>query len=332
MKINDKLEYKNIHFKNRLVMPPMATSMADEKGHITDKTLEYYEKKTASKLFSTVIVEHSYVEKRGQANKNQSSISNDTDIEGMKKLSNLIKKNKSLAILQLAHAGSLSREEITGEKPVAPSPIINPSRDSGPIPKELNIDEITDIKNKFIEVAVRANLAGFDGVEIHSAHGYLLNQFLSPLTNKREDQYGGVIYNRIRLHLDIIKGIKEKLGNSYPVFLRMGAGDFMEGGLSTEDAIKASKEFEKAGVDVLDISGGMSSYHIDDTRAGYFDLISKPIFDNVDIPLILTGGVKNGEDVIDILNREVCDLVGIGRAVLKDSNWLEREVGKYFKG
>ena len=100
----------------------------------------------------------------------------------------------------------------------------------------------------------------------------------------------------------------------------------MEGGLSKEDSVIAAKEFEKAGVDVIDISGGMCFYAIKDTRAGYFDVVSKPIFEAVNIPVILTGGVKKGTDIIDILNRNVCDLVGIGRAVLKDSDWVDREL------
>lgn len=127
---------------------------------------------------------------------------------------------------------------------------------------ELGIDEIEGIKNKFISAAERAKKAGFDGVELHSAHAYLLDQFLSPLTNKREDEYGGNIYGRIKLHLDIIKGVRERLGKDYPIFLRMGAGDFMKGGLSKEDSVIAAKEFEKAGVDVIDVSGGMCFHPI----------------------------------------------------------------------
>lgn len=173
---------------------------------------------------------------------------------------------------------------------------------------------------------MRAKKAGFDGVEIHSAHGYLLNQFLSPLSNKRNDQYGGNIYGRIKIHLDIIKGIREQVGEDFPIFIRMGAGDFREGGLSVDDSIIAAKEFTKAGVDIIDISGGMCLYSISDTRPGYFDVISKPIFDNVNVPVILTGGVKIGKDIIDILERNVCDLVGIGRSVFTDSNWMTNEV------
>lgn len=326
MNIKDHVISKNIEFKNRLIMPPMATAKADDNGHITKEILDYYEDKTSCKLFSAVIVEHSYVDKRGKAHNSQCSIAKDSDIEGMSKLAKVIKNNNALAVLQISHAGSAGKKDVIGMSPVAPSCILHPGNKSSDLPIELSINQIEDIKNKFIDSAVRGKLAGFDAVELHCAHGYLLDQFLSPLTNKRKDEYGGDIYARIRLHIDIIKGIREKLGKNYPIFLRMGAGDFMEGGLSKEDSVIAAKEFEKAGIDVLDISGGMCFYTIEDTRPGYFDVVSKPIFENVNIPVILTGGIKKGTDIIDILNRNVCDLVGIGRSVFKDSNWMTREL------
>lgn len=332
MNIKDKVKISTIEFKNRIIMPPMATAKASNSGEVTDDILNYYKEKTKDKLFSAVIVEHNYVDERGKAHSNQMSVADDSLILGLSKLSKIIKENDSLAILQISHAGSAAKKEIIKMDPVAPSGIMHPSRkEKNDVPLELTKKDIEEIKNKFIEAALRAKKAGFDGVEIHSAHGYLLDQFLSPLSNKRKDEYGGDIYNRIKLHLDIIKGIKEKLGKEYPLFIRMGAGDFIEGGLSQEDSVIAAQEFEKAGVDVIDISGGMCFYTISDTRPGYFDVISKPIFKSVKIPVILTGGVTKGKDIQEILDRNVCDLVGIGRAVFKDSNWLDREVKNLLK-
>lgn len=326
MKINSELKCKNINFKNRLIMPPMATAKADELGHVTREILDYYHEKTRDKIFSAVIIEHSFVDPKGRAHKNQTSIASDSDISGLSKLAKIIKNNGSLAVAQISHAGSSARRADILDTPIAPSEVINPSIKNGDMPRELTISEIKSIVIKFIDSAIRAKEAGFDGVEIHSAHGYLLNQFLSPLTNKRCDEYGGKIENRIKIHLEIIKGIREKLGENYPIFLRMGAGDFIEGGLTTSDSVYAAKEFEKAGVDVIDISGGMCLFVISDDRVGYFDVLSKPIYDNVNIPVILTGGVKHGKDVAELLDRGVCDLVGIGRSVFRDSNWIKKEI------
>ena len=326
MKLFEELKAKNIDFKNRIIMPPMATAKADDKGHITQDILDYYQEKTCDELFSTVIIEHNFIDALGKASHNQVSIADDSSIEGLKKLAKIIRNNGSHAIVQISHAGSSTNKDVIGESPVAPSAIKNPSNAKASQTRELTIEEIKEIEDKFRDAAVRVREAGFDGVEIHSAHGYLLDQFLSPLTNKRTDEYGGDIKNRIKIHLEIIKKVREKVGEDYPIFLRLGAGDDMDGGLTKEDSVYAAKSFEKAGVDVLDISGGMCKFSIDDTSAGFFDYLSKPIYDEVDIPVILTGGVKTGQDVEDILNRDVCDLVGIGRSVFKDSNWIKKEI------
>lgn len=283
-------------------------------------------KKTSHGLFSLVIVEHNYIDPLGQASHRQVSIADDSSIEGLKNLAKVIQDNGSLAVVQINHAGSSARKDIIGQRPVGPSEIKNPSQKDTELPRELTIEEIKEIEDKFADAALRVKEAGFDGVEIHSAHGYLLNQFLSPLTNKREDEYGGDIKGRIKIHLEIIKKVREKVGEDYPIFLRLGVGDGKEAGLSQKDAVYAAKAFEKRGVDVLDISGGMCLYFSDDDYPGFFDYLSKPIYDEVDIPVILTGGVKAGKDIEDILKRNVCDLVGVGRAVFKDSNWMEREI------
>lgn len=326
MQIFEEIKAKNTDFKNRIIMPPMATAKADENGHISKEILDYYEEKTSHGLFSLVIVEHNFIDPLGKASGRQVSIADDSSIEGLKKLAKVIKDSGSKAVVQINHAGSTAREKIIGQRPVGPSEIKNPSQKDTELPRELTIDEIKEIEDKFADAALRVKKAGFDGVEIHSAHGYLLNQFLSPLTNKREDEYGGDIKGRIKIHLEIIKKVREKVGENYPIFLRLGAGDGKEAGLSQADAIYAAKAFEKQGVDVLDISGGMCLYFSDDDYPGFFDYLSKPIYEEVDIPVILTGGVKAGKDIEDILERDVCDLVGVGRAVFKDSDWMENEV------
>lgn len=326
MKLFEKLKAKNISFKNRIIMPPMATAKADENGHVFQDILDYYDEKTKDRLFSTVIVEHNFVDPLGKASHNQMSIANDSDIDGLKKLAKVIQNNDAQAIVQISHAGSSASSDVIRESPVGPSSVKNPSKKDAELPRELTVNEIKEIEDKFADAALRVKKSGFDGVEIHSAHGYFLDQFLSPLTNKRTDEYGGDIDGRIKIHLEIIEKVREKVGSDYPIFLRLGAGDNVDGGLSQEDEVYAAKAFEKAGVDVLDISGGMCMFFADDDRAGFFDYLSKPIYEEVDIPVILTGGVKTGQDVEDILNRDVCDLVGVGRAVFKDSNWIEKEI------
>lgn len=164
-------------------------------------------------------------------------------------------------------------------------------------------------------------------MEIHSAHGYLLNQFFSPITNRRTDEYGGILQNRIRLHLEVIAAVREAVGEEHAVLLRLGAIDDLEGGTRVEDSVFAATEFEKAGVDMLDITGGLSGYmRPGHAEPGYFAEFSEPIKKAVSIPVILTGGVTEPEQAEELLAAGKADLIGVGRAILKDSDWAQRAV------
>ena len=319
------LHTRRLDLKNRLVMPPMATSKAEVGGNVSEDILKYYKEKSEGGYISLIIIEHSYISEQGKAHKNQLSISNDSNIDGLRKLSDVIHQNGSKAVMQLNHAGSAAKEEVTGTKPVGPSAIANPRQ--GEMPSELTKHEIDEVINAFHDAAIRVKEAGFDGVEIHSAHGYLLNQFLSPLTNKREDEYGGSVYNRFRLHLRIIEAVRGAVGDAFPILLRLGAADFMEGGLTIEDSQVAASEFEKAGVDILDISGGLCGFTIPDSSdQGYFAPLTEAIKKVVSIPVILTGGITEAKVAEQFLANGKADLIGVGRAIFKDSNWARKAI------
>lgn len=186
----------------------------------------------------------------------------------------------------------------------------------------MDCEDIKRITNAFAHAARWAVKAGYDGVEIHSAHGYLLNQFYSPLSNKRNDDYGGTIDNRIRLHLEIIHAVREAIGKNVPIALRLGACDYMDGGSTAEQAVYAAKQFEIAGIDLLDISGGHNGYMIPGhTEEGYFSSVSKEVRKAVNIPVILTGGIVTPAGAEQLLDEGAADLIGVGRGILKDSSW-----------
>jgi len=184
--LNKALKTGKLTLKNRLVMPPMATHKAESDGNISQDILNYYDEKSKGGYISLVIIEHSFVSQQGKASNSQLSIAENRFIEGLKKLAHVIHKNGSKTVMQINHAGSETRKADTGMEIVGPSAVVNPAI-SGELPKELDKNEISDIVDQFKNAAVRVQKAGFDGVEIHCAHGYLLNQFLSPLTNKRTD-------------------------------------------------------------------------------------------------------------------------------------------------
>jgi NADPH2 dehydrogenase len=195
------------------------------------------------------------------------------------------------------------------------------------MPREITQAEIGDIVNAFKEASRRVKEAGFDAVEIHSAHGYLLNQFLSPLTNKRTDDYGGSISNRIRIHLQVIQAVRAAVGPDFPIQVRLGASDYTEGGTTIEDSKKAARAFEKAGVDIIHISGGFVGYTPPGlTGQGYFATLSEAIKSVVSIPVILTGGITEVDAAESFLKERKADLIGVGRAILQDSTWAERAI------
>ncbi len=314
-----------LQLSNRLVMPPMATEKASSDGMVSEELLDYYNEKTRGSYIGLVIVEHSYVRPEGKVSPRQLSVDYEATGEGLKKLADTIQSNGSRAVMQINHAGSNTTEEVTGTIPLAPSAIMHPKRKT--IPRELNTEEIENIIEAFGQAALRVKKAGFDGVELHAAHGFLLNQFYSPLTNKRNDHFGGSLTNRINIHLAIIQAIREAVGEDYPLLLRLGAADYMDGGATIEDSIIAAHEFEKAGVDILDISGGLSGYVIPGlTGQGFFAPLTEAIKEAVSVPVILTGGVTEAQAAENLLSQDKADLIGVGRAIFKDSSWARKAV------
>lgn len=269
------LQIKNLTFSSRVIMPPMATGKSNEAGTPTEDLITYYKDKTDSEKIGMVITEHAYITKDGIAAKGQLSLADDSVIEGLKKLTTVIHNNHTLVFAQLSHAGGAAESSLFNLPSIGPSLTPLPRR-KNMAQKEMDEEDIQLIIKAFSESAKRAIEAGYDGVEIHSAHGYLLNQFYSPLSNKLLDTYGGTLDNRIRLHLEIIKAVRKAVGDNVPIALRLGACDYMDGGSSLEDAISAAKKFEEAGIDLLDISGGHNGYMITGhTEEGYFSPVTK---------------------------------------------------------
>ena len=322
----EAIRIRNMHLNNRLVMPPMATGKALPDGHVSPEMLAYYKEKSAGGYIGLVVIEHSYVSPEGKAHERQLSVADDSVIDGLKELAEIIHSQGPKTIMQINHAGSAASSDIIGAKPVAPSSIDNPRRGSSP--RELSKDEISKVVHVFAAAAGRVKAAGFDGVELHSAHGFLLNQFFSPLTNRRHDEYGGEIINRIRIHVETVKAVREAVGADYPIFIRLGASDYCEGGTTIDDSVVAVRDLETAGVDVLDVSGGFCGYNIPGTRGqGYFAPLTEALKRAAHIPVILTGGIKDAKTADRLLQEGKADLIGVGRAIMADSLWAKREVG-----
>lgn len=330
--LSSPLATEGFSLHNRLVMPPMSTSRASETGKVTPEVVAYYDERTQGSCIGLVIVEHSFVSKNGKANRGQLSVARDEDIAGLKDLVRTVHKNGSKVMLQINHAGGAAESKVTG------SPALGPSKTPMPWTKvepcEMSEEDIERAVEAFAAAALRAKRAGFDGVEIHAAHGYLLNQFYSPLTNKRTDAYrADSIERRLKLHLAVIDAVRMRVGAEYPLALRLGTCDYQKGGTTLEDSIKAARILERKGIDLLDVSGGVNGYsHPDTKKPGYFAELSAPIRQAVGMPVLVTGGIMRASEAELLLKTGAADLVGVGRALLRDPDWARRAMASYASG
>ena len=322
--LQQPLFLKSCELKNRLVLPPMATEKASQ-GIVSQELCHYYESMSHGGYLGLIFIEHSYVSPEGQASPHQLSIADDTTISGLSRLVEVIHANGVKVIAQINHAGSAASPNVTGLDVFGPSAVLNPApaakRHGGPVlPKTLSLEAIDQLVQNFADAAVRAQKAGFDGVEIHSAHGYLLNQFYSPLTNQRTDTYtGSNLEGRTRLQTTICREVRKRVGHNFLLSLRWGACDYLEAGASIEEIPKAAQIFADAGIDLLSISGGMCAYNRPDhTEQGWFAELALAARKAVSIPILLTGGIKDGQTAERFLSEGKADLIGIGRAILHD--------------
>ncbi|MCE5222590.1 NADH:flavin oxidoreductase [bacterium] len=316
---------KNLTLRNRIVLPPMATEKSNHSGNITSQVLEYYRKMSLTGV-GLIILEHNYIHPMGRCSPNQMSIQSDLDIAFHSELTSAIHENNTPVICQISHAGS-NRLAAVFHESIGPSEIPHPV--SGLIPTACTRSMLEELKNFFCQAAIRVQKAGYDGVEIHSAHGYLLSQFLSPLTNQRKDEYGGSWKNRVRLLTEILSEVRSHVGNEYPIFVRMGVSDTMPftkepNGLTIDDAACMAGILEEA--DCLDISGGMcGSRPSTDAGEGYFLPFAQKIRASTTKPVLLTGGFVNLSTVDSILDRHLVDLIGVGRSIANNPNWLKQQ-------
>lgn len=323
--LTDKMKIGNIDINGRIIMPPIATYMCDSEGFVTEEVIAYYKERAKNPHVGVIITEHAYIDKRGKAKVNQMSIAEDDKIPGLKKLVDAIHEEGAKAFAQLNFAGAASPRDVCECEPLAPSAVVlptNPQMGDAIPPKEMTASDIKSVAMSFVDAAKRAKAAGYDGIEIHSAHAYLLNQFYSPLTNKRSDEYGGPLENRLRIHREVLSAVRAAVGEDYPISVRLGGYDDMSGGNDLKDAVEAAKFLAAEGIEILSLTGGMCRYVRNEHKEpGYFKDMAEAIKSEVDVPILLTGGVKTLDEAQQLLDEGVTDFVGVGRALLADAKW-----------
>ncbi|MFE8702569.1 NADPH dehydrogenase NamA [Cytobacillus sp. FJAT-54145] len=305
---------KDVTFKNRIVMAPMCMySSHKEDGKVENFHLTHYVSRAVGQV-GLIIQEATAVTPQGRISPQDLGIWDDDHIEGLQQLTTLIKEYGAKTGIQLAHAGR--KATVEGEI-IAPSAIA--FNDKYKTPKEMTLDEVKATVAAFVKGAERAKKAGFDVIEIHGAHGYLVNEFLSPLTNRREDEYGGSQENRYRFLREIIDGIKKVWDG--PLLVRVSASDYHEEGLNVEDYVTMSQWMKEQGVDLVDVSSGaVVPAHIP-TYPGYQVTFAEKIKHGASIPTGAVGLITSGLQGEEILQNDRADLIFIARELLRDPYW-----------
>jgi 2,4-dienoyl-CoA reductase (NADPH2) len=321
MKLFEPINVGPLRVKNRIVMPPMGMGYAHEDGSVSDRVLGYYDKRAASGI-GMVVVENCIIDPDVLGVGPELHLHNDRYIPGLAKLAQTIKKHGAVAGIQLNHMG---RQTTLGQ-PVAPSPI--PISPRGPLPKVLTIPEIEHVAEEFVEAARRARDAGFDFVEIHGAHGYLVCEFMSPLANKREDSYGGDLDGRVRFPVQIIEGIRT-VTPGFPIQFRISGSEYVEGGLTIEENSKIVKKLVAAGVASISVSAGnwQTLHYIMGPmfmQPGYLVGDAAAIKKAVDVPVIAVGRIHSVELAERVLQNNQADMVALGRALIADPEWVSK--------
>lgn len=316
----DPLTIRDRTFRNRVVMPPIAIEQATSAGEVTEKHLQHYSA-IATDGPGLVIVEHSYIRPDGRVSDRQLGAYNDALVPGLARLAEAIKGSGAVACLQLTHCGSRTTRALVGVQPVGPWTTPVPGDEEAPRP--LRVEEIRQLTADYVAAAERARAAGFDAVEVHGAHGYLLSQFASPLTNQRTDDYGGSLANRLRFSCEVIAAVQERVGDDLLVLYRFGADDLMPGGLTADDAEAIAPMLAGAGVDILDVSGGLGGSGRDRFAGqGYFVLLAARVRRAGGVPVIGVGNVRDPHYADRVIRDELVDLIAVGRAQLAAPNWV----------
>ncbi len=315
-----------VTIKNRIAKAAMTERLADEKNHATEKLISLYQHWSdfgAGLLISgNIMIDRRYKESAGNI-----VLEDETGLESLKKMVQAGKGNNTHFWAQISHPGRQATIFSTFS-PIAPSAIKLKKLMLFATPTAMSLEQIKEVENRFLKTAELCKTAGFSGVQFHSAHGYLLSQFLAPNTNQRDDEYGGSIENRARLLLDIVRNARLVLGEEYPISVKLNSADFQRGGFSEEDSLYVIKELEKLNIDLLEISGGTyenitfltKRFEKDSTkrREAYFLDFARKIRSLTKLPLMITGGFRSLDFCNQVLENDELEMIGFARPFLNE--------------
>ena len=320
-----------MRLKNRLIMAPMGTNYGTSDGFSTDRDKRYYGERAKGGV-ALIVTEAMNVSAGARNHTNSLCVFHDRFIPGLSAVVQAIHDNGALAVAQLNHRGQLLRRSVLGMEPVGPSAGRNPA--TGEPVRGLRVEEILAIQQDFLDASRRVWRAGYDAVEIHAANGYLFHQFFSERFNRRDDKYGGLRENRMRLLLETVRRIHDDL-HGFPVIVRLSATEYVDGGYSEEDIVALAHALEREGVVSIDLSGGsnespqLSRFCIQPPSfpRRCLEPYARPIKQALTIPIIIAGRILTPDDAEGVLQAGSADFVSLGRALLADPHWAAKAFG-----
>ncbi len=311
--------------ENRVVMPAIGVSIAKPEGGVTDDIIAFYEARARGATGLIISEITRITDGAGIGEPCQLAAYRASDVIELQRLVDVIHRYETKIFIQLQHPGREASFTVTGEQSVAPSAVANPM--GGDVPRELSISECQVLVGKFVKAAKYVQMSGADGVELHGAHGYLINEFLSPAMNFRSDAYGGSFENHMRFVTEIVSGIRDCCGPDFPISVRINAeeGYGLKGGIDLNESVKIALSLEKAGVDVINVSCYREGTIEPGTyEQGWKKYMSKPIKDALKIPVIAVANIKEPLVAQALLEEGAMDFVGVGRALLADPEWTKK--------
>ncbi|MGD2185283.1 MAG: NADH:flavin oxidoreductase [Desulfobacterales bacterium] len=322
-------EINGLKLQNRFVRSATWEGMAAEDGACTQKLINLMADLARGGV-GLIISSHAYVQKVGQSGGGQLGIHNDEMIPGLQKMTDAVHNHRGKIVCQLTHGGFFGNAKLTGQTPVAPSNVEGIAEGAR---QELTKEDIQKIIADFAAAAKRAQTAGFDGVQIHGAHGYLLSEFISPLFNQRTDEYGGSLENRARLTLEVLQAIRKVVGSDFPVLIKLNSKEFVDNALMREDFVGVGKMLADAGIDAIEVSGGLpisaktkaSQLGINkEEKEAYFQEEAKALRKKTDVPLILVGGNRSFHVAERLVSEGVADYISMARPLIREPHLINR--------
>ena len=325
----ESTEINGLKLSNRFVRSATWEGMAGDDGSVTPPLVDLMAR-LAEGGVGLIISSHAYITPEGQAGRKQIGVYQEALVPGLRQMTGAVHEQGGRMVLQLAHAGGFARSKLTGQTPLAPSALEGFSKI---LPKEMTPEDIQEVTEAFGLAAQRAKAAGFDGVQIHAAHGYLLSQFLSPFFNKRLDDYGGTVENRYRVLGQVLKKVRATVGDDFPVLVKLNSQDFLEGGLRLEDSVKIGGWLQEDGIDAIELSGGtLNSGALSPSRSditteeqeAYFTEGAKAFKKKVTVPLLLVGGIRSWPVAERIIEQGIADYISMSRPFIREPGLIRR--------